>query len=69
MIGYSIAFKTKSVGECLNTALTRAIVEVIFEHMRASKLPESGVYIFIHHLMHRGLFTLNIVNPCSFVNS
>ena len=36
--------------------LTSAIVEVIFEYMRANKLPKSGVYILP--------YPPNIVNPC-----
>ena len=49
---YSIAFKNKSAGECWNTALTRAVVEVIFQYMRACKLPKSGVDIFVFQQGH-----------------
>ena len=38
-------------------------MEVIFEYMRASQLPKSGVYIIIYHQRHKCIFTLNIVNP------
>ena len=48
---------------CWNTALTRAILEVIFEYMRACKLPKSGVYIVIYHQGH-----IYAVNPFSLGN-